>query len=139
MKSVIFDFNGTLYDFRKQNLYPETIPVIQALREKGHRLFIVSTAFNEEYKDALLPYTEKIQNLYPKSKENLERFMAENEIDLSRAVIVGDYRDGEIQIGIDLGVFTIWFDEDCDILGPKKLDNAPLWKINNLKQILEVI
>ncbi|OGI67100.1 hypothetical protein A2823_02375 [Candidatus Nomurabacteria bacterium RIFCSPHIGHO2_01_FULL_41_91] len=104
---IIFDYNRTIYDPEKQELYPGVLVLINGLSNK-HELFLVSK--NEPGRRDVLDnlgissFFKKVIFTDNKSPE-LFKEIADNE---NNVMVVGDRIRGEISIGNELSYITVW-------------------------------
>lgn len=140
MKNIIFDFNRTLYNPDTKALFPETIPLLQSLIEKGYRLHLVSR-FVKEGRYEVITETNihhYFKNILLVQQKNTEVFSL-----LSKdyeSVVIGDVLWEEIEIGNTLGLTTVWFCNGKFSTDTPQNDNQKpdhtIYELSELKNIL---
>lgn len=106
-KTIIFDFNRTLYDPDRDALFPETLALLAHAKSLGYRLYLISKA--GEGRDARIQDLELhtlFHEVHLVQEKNLELFQ---KLAVGPTLVVGDRIRREITLGNQCGATTIWF------------------------------
>lgn len=107
---LIFDFNRTLYDPDKGQLFGGVIDLLEKLRQP-HTKVVVATKIEAKRHTIIVDshlsdYVDEIINLPEKTKENfLEMALG---YDPHCTWVIGDVLLSEVRIGIECGFRTVW-------------------------------
>lgn len=143
MKSIIFDFNRTLYDPAKGTLISGAKSVLRNLGRRGYDMYLLSitTPSRSAVIDSLgiSSYFKKIALVERKTKKNLREFLGK-EIFSGPTWIVGDRVRSEIGLGKAMGFRTIWFRQGkfANEL-PRSPEEVPDHTVNSLYEILKIV
>jgi FMN phosphatase YigB (HAD superfamily) len=116
---LIFDFNRTIFNPDSGALFADALPTLQALRERGAKLGLVSR--REGSRDSLISrlgiraYFDCIELVDEKTVATFRQMVATLGSTAAahvpeRVLVVGDRLVEEIGIGRALGYETAWFD-----------------------------
>ena len=112
MKAIIFDFNRTVYDPEKDELFDGIIMLMEKAKEAGFSLYLVAKGGEErqmKIKSLDLPkYFRKIIVRPEKTRAEFEDIMKEAEPETAFFVL-GDRTRKEIRFGNECKMTTIWF------------------------------
>lgn len=112
---IIFDFNRTLYDPLKEALGLGCLTVLTDLKNDSFRLCLLSKKTRPDRREQITalgldPYFVDIQVIEgDKTIEHFKQCMAAMELLSENIAVVGDRVRGEIILGNQLGMFTIWY------------------------------
>ena len=125
IKAVIFDYAGTIYNPFTGKLYPELIPVLNYLIQKGLKLALISRATNleerlEEFEDLnLRKYFQILEAIPVGNKKDFRRILKKLSISPEETLVIGDRVKSEILEGNKIGAKTVW------VLQGEFLDESP--------------
>ncbi len=136
---IIFDYNRTIFDPEKQELYPGVFDLINEL-VISHELFLVSKD-EPGRKDVLSSlgidkHFKKIVFTKDKSVSLFQQIVD----DAKNVLVVGDRVQGEISVGNQLNYETVWVRQG--IFGnqePESEIQIPNHVINNIAELARVI
>lgn len=143
MKAVIFDYNRTLFDPEKGELYPEAVEVLEKIKGR-FKLALVAKGdagrIKQIEKLGLAKYFESIVVNNEKNLSDYNKTMEKLGIEPEEAYVIGDRVSEEIKMGNTLGAVTVWF-RNGKFKGelPKSKDELPSYLIENLKHLLEIL
>ena len=115
IKGAIFDFNRTIYDPESDALIEGSLDLLEKLISEGYKLCLLSKKTTKDRRQqisnlGLDEYFLGIQVIEgKKSVENLERCRQVMSLKASEIAVVGDRVQGEISLGNQLGMVTIWY------------------------------
>jgi FMN phosphatase YigB (HAD superfamily) len=142
-KAIIFDFKRTIYDPDLGQLMPGTRSVLTSLKKKGYRLFLIS---HGSYPQTLIKnlgiasYFEEIVVTPDKSVEDFRKLVAKHRLDPKSSFVVGDRVKGEIKMGNQLGLISIWLKKGLFASEePSERQEKPDFIISTLKDILKLV
>lgn len=143
-KSVIFDFNRTLYNPDSNTLAKKTRWVLHILRRRGFSLFLVSRAAPSRYELikhlGLETYFAKVVLAREKNLRLFERLTPAASVDRASSFVVGDRVRHEILIGNALGLHTIWFSSGLFASQkPRNKAEQPIHTVYELSEVLSII
>jgi putative hydrolase of the HAD superfamily len=110
-KSIILDFNRTIYNPDTKRLIPYASHVLRIVKARGYTLYLITRA--EPSRKALLQ-SLGITNYFAeiiisnKSKKDFEYILSKQNVDKQQTFVVGDRVRKEIRFGNILGLTTIW-------------------------------
>lgn len=143
IKGIVFDFNRTLYDPEKKNLYEGSLKLLEELAKK-YKLALISYGFSDRKKLienlGLSKYFAKIIIVSEKRKEHLLECLSNFECQSKEILVVGDRVKSEVTVANGLGMVTCWLrkgkfaDER-----PTKLSEEPDFSIFSLSDLPEVL
>lgn len=111
IKGIIFDFNRTLYDPEKKDLYEGSLELLGKLAEK-YKLALISYGLSDRKKLIenleLKRYFAKIIIVPEKRKEHLFECIATFGCQSEEILVVGDRVKSEITLANELGMVTCW-------------------------------
>ena len=125
LKAVIFDYAGTIYNPFTQQLYPQTISVLEALTQKGIKLALVSRSPNLEERLAefkqlnLRKYFQILEAVSVENKKEFNHLLKKLNVKPEECLVVGDRVKSEILEGNRIGAKTVW------VLQGEFLDESP--------------
>lgn len=106
-KTIIFDFNRTLYNPDSDTLFPETLALLAYAKTCGYQLFLVGkTGEGRDTRIQELQLTDFFTTVYLVAEKTLELFQ---KLSVGPTIIIGDRVRGEIMLGNQCGATTIWF------------------------------
>lgn len=113
MKTVIFDFNRTLYDPDKGALENGVIEVLEYLNSLGYQLILYGKG-DEKRKNLISEtgignYFREVLLLDEKTLDTFQELVRRNSISVNDSFSVGDRIKKEIVISNKAGFKTIWF------------------------------
>lgn len=153
-EQVVRDFNLRIPDFVYEKLvgtwnknailskmYPETLEVLQELKSKGYKLYLLSNTdqFSYEQVDAKFKLGELFDKVYVScdtgllkaNPESYRQILRENNLDANDCVMVGDSLDSDVKSAEKAGIKGILVDR-------KNTREADV-KIVDLKQLSDVL
>ena len=111
MKLLILDFNRTLFDPAKKQLFPGAIASLEALTKQNIPLVLLTTESPERVKQitalGLSVYFKTTLFVPEKTIDHVRWLLQTNGLQPSDAVMIGDDPAGELHIGKKLGIPTI--------------------------------
>ncbi len=144
IKSIIFDYNETLYITKQRCIPKKTIKLLEKLRKDGFLLALISIN-DPERKKILEKYdilhlffiikfvNEKNAKIFRETLRNLNS--APNE-----TIVVGDRIKSEITIANNLGIRTVWFKNGKFSKELPILKNEfPDYRIENLSKLIDIL
>lgn len=113
IKAVVFDFLGTLYDPDLDELFPQTVEVLDLLHQAGLRLCLVSTQDGFDRQEELRSFGlekffEKVFVVPGKRLAHFQDCLDFFGLPACEVAVVGDHPFREIAFGKRLGCLTIW-------------------------------
>ena len=111
MKLVLCDFNRTLYDPAKRELFPGAFEMLDYFNAQGAFVVLYSTETKE--RGVLLdelhvtPHLSEICFVTQKTPESVQAILDRYAVAPQDALVIGDDPDGELSIGHHLGIPTI--------------------------------
>lgn len=142
-RTVIFDFNRTLYNPETGSLLPGAKFALRTLVRRGFRLVLISRAGKDRKmlvkKLGLKPYFAKIIICRHKGLAVFQKIIKGGSSD-SGSFVVGDRVRQEIALGNRLGLTTIWVREGKFAKElPRRRQEQPQFAVNQLRKILPII
>ena len=147
IQGIILDWGRTLWDQENNQLFPETIQVLNYLSKK-YRLSLVSICTREPISVRL----KKIQDfgfdslfeavlIDPESKEHLlDSAFEKFQLNPSEVAVVGDRMIREIAWGNQKGCTTIWIQKGKFANDPPNQDTGqPTHTVHNLAGVLNLL
>lgn len=138
---LIFDFEDTLYDPIKKELFTEAELVLGELKDQGHNLFLVTVGDSE--KETLLSelgvmnFFDKVYVVEKLNEEPYDDIMSTYSHE-KIFYVIGDSLDDEIQIGNTVGLTTCWLNKtkkpmpaDTPIMLQPNFEMTDLYEIMN--------
>lgn len=128
---------------QKTKLFPHTIEMLEYLKNKGYRLFLLTNGFLEVQKvkireSKLEPYFEKMITSEEAGYQKPDRKIFEYAIEIvgaqkSDCIMIGDDLDNDISGAHGAGMDTVYFN-------PKKVehDSLPTYEIQNLNELFSI-
>lgn len=136
---IIFDYNRTIFNPEKQELYSGVLELINTLSQK-HDLFLISKKEEgrQEMFDSLGINTFFKKIVFTENK-SVELFK-EITNNMSDTVVVGDRVRGEISIGNELNYTTVWV-KQSKFSNEQPLNERQQAKhtINDIRELEEII
>ncbi len=111
-KTIIFDFNRTLYDPETDGLFDGVIDMLDELRQEERRLVLLSK--QEGGRETLLSdlgidgYFEGAHFVPRKTREVMLDIVETDGLDPKETLVVGDVPHSEIKAGNAVGMETVW-------------------------------
>jgi glucose-1-phosphatase len=153
-ENVVKDFNLKIPDFVYEKLvgtwnknailskiYPETLEVLQELKKRGYKLFLLSNTdqFSFEQINAKFQLNDLFDKIYPSFetgllKANLEAYkqiLKENDLDAGDVLMIGDSVDSDIKSAERAGIKGILVDRN----DTREADE----KVTSLSQLLDTL
>lgn len=141
MKTIIFDFNKTLYNPETEALYADAMTTCEMLRSRGYRLLLLSQQKSERpeliTKMGLSSIFERVVLTATKDVSSFERLL--NGFETASVTVVGDGLDREIRIGSELGYRTIFVDRESGEKQPSRDTNTAWRTVTELHHLLECL
>ncbi len=114
IKGIIFDFNRTIYDPEKNALTEGAIELLEDLSSRFQLCLLSKTDEADRRKQisklGLDKYFKDIQvNEGEKHKSHFKRCLKIMNLKASEVAVIGDRVVGEIRVGNQLGMLTIWY------------------------------
>jgi FMN phosphatase YigB (HAD superfamily) len=140
---IIFDFNRTLYDPDMRILIKDAEQVVKKTAQH-YKLGLVSAAVSsriELIKElGLDTYFSKVVVSKSKNKTDFEAIIEQLHADRKKSYVIGDRIKGEIIIGNQLDLQTIWFraGKFADEV-PESRVEQPKYTITKLKDVLKIV
>lgn len=151
IEAAIFDFGRTLYDPEVGALFPETENTLEALKERGLKMGLVTVAETEDTQRrideltqlGLTPFFQAI-DVVGRNTEGKDFTRILGEFDLLKTpqacVIVGDNLKREITAGNKIGAYTVWTKQKLSAdWKPENEEQTPRATINNLSELAPLI
>lgn len=140
---IIFDFNRTLYDPEKRELFPDAIKTLSALERRGYLLFLISTAVasrNKLVKELKIEsFFEKIIFSKEKSLKDYKDILVLGKTDLQKSYVVGDRIKQEVTFGNMLSFQSVWLKKGKFANEmPESEMEEPTFTIKELKELLQI-
>lgn len=111
IKAVIFDFNRTIYNPDKKELFGEALSVLQDL-SKNYKLGLISYGDKERQRLimnlGITRYFEHIQTTTQKTAKDFKKMVESLDCDAKEILVVGDRIEREIKIANNLGMTSVW-------------------------------
>ncbi len=144
LRSIIFDWNRTLFDPDTSALDPAAAPVTRMLAQRGFRLVLFTR--REQGREAMIDSTE-IRGAFDdvivvnrKSVEALRAYLAGRGIAAPSCVMVGDRVREEIAIGNTLGMRTVWVKKGkFSVELPRERAEVPTITVPDLSTVPRVV
>lgn len=140
---VIFDFNRTLFDPDKNSLVPKTIEVLEMLKERGFKLYLVSRAgvFRKRLIESLeiKDYFARVVTRKEKRFKDFKVIAGQKNLDVRESFVVGDQLKNEILFGNRLGFKTIWINIEKINVQSLSKEERPTIIVKSLEQVVLVI
>ena len=145
IKAIIFDWVGTLYQFRRKGLFPYSEMVLRKLYPK-YKLAVISNALPED----LERRSEQIKEIKKyfdvaivdtgKTQEQFMECMRKLGVKPENTLVVGDNTIREIKIGNQLGCQTYWIKngKHADEI-PNEKTGQPTRIINSVEELLNIL
>lgn len=112
-KIIIFDFNRTLFDPEKQSLIPGVVPTLEALKELGFKMHLISMAAesrSELIKNlGLNQFFHSITLCQNKTLKLFNDIISAEPVTKENSFVIGDRVAKEIRLGNELNLNTIWY------------------------------
>ena len=144
LKTVIFDFNRTLYDPDKGELENYATQMLDYVKSKGYQLILYGKG--DEKRQNLISevgiekYFKEILLLDEKSLETFQKLVKRNNISVPQSYSIGDRIKNEIIISNQAGFKTIWFKKGKFATEtPENKEEEPTYTITSLKEIKKII
>lgn len=114
IKGIIFDFNRTIYDPEKGRLTKGIIELLKSLSSRYQFCLLSKKAEADRRKQiselGLDKYFKDIQvNEGKKQKSHFQRCLRIMNLKASEVAVIGDRVAGEIHVGNQVGMLTIWY------------------------------
>jgi len=146
IKGIIFDFNRTIYDPEADRLVSGCKDLLENLKKSNYRMCLISkkTKINRReqiFRLELDKYFKKILVIDgQKNKKHFRRCLNSMQLSPSEIAVVGDRVEGEIFLGNNLGMLTIWYKTGkfANIL-PKTYLQTPDCTIKDIREVLNVL
>ncbi|MEK6901765.1 MAG: HAD hydrolase-like protein [Nanoarchaeota archaeon] len=142
IKSVIFDFNRTLFDPDKKALVEGALLLLQALQQQEYKLCLISRKTVEERQEdisrlGLDKFFMHIIVAEEKTQEHFSDCLNAMKLQGREVAVVGDRVRSEIYFGNVLGMRTIWFKVGkFAVEEPQKKEEEPNYVITDLGEVL---
>ena len=136
---IIFDYNRTIFNPDTQELYSSVFELLSDLSGK-YDLFLISK--NEAGRNEILEkfgidkFFKRIVFTDNKSVETFKEIIGVDK----NAIVVGDRVQGEIAIGNELNLITVWVKQGkfSNVIPVSKIQK-PKYTINNISELKEII
>lgn len=142
-KIIVFDFNRTLFDPEKGELFPQAEKVLKTLSQKGFSLFLVSRGEDREVlinELGIKKYFKKIVVNKEKTLASFEETIRGEWIELENSYVIGDQVKREITFGNLLGFKTVWLKKGKFAFESSVgVAEKPDFEIKNLEEILDLV
>lgn len=114
IKGIIFDFNRTIYDPEKNALTEGVIELLEDLSSRFQLCLLSKTDEADRRKQiselGLDKYFKDIQvNEEEKQESHFQRCLMIMNLKASEVAVIGDRVAGEIFVGNQLGMLTVWY------------------------------
>lgn len=149
IEAVIFDYNRTLVqgDELPPKFFPETIPVLKNLQNRGIKMAVVSVGDDprqrlQEFESLKLSdFGISIFKVVGKSeRKDLQSVLDELQVEAKRCVVVGDRVKKEILEGNKIGATTVWLEQGKFANEkPETPDEEPDHLIKSLDHLIPII
>jgi HAD superfamily phosphatase (TIGR01668 family) len=145
--AVIFDFGRTLYDSETEELYPEALPLLEKLQERGLKMALVSRTQDperrrEDLKRLGIDNYFKAIEVFPahQAKEFDKVFSDLGGVSPEECLVVGDRIQSEILEGNRAGCITAWIKQGKFIdEEPRSGEEQPDYTIHSLMEVLSIL
>lgn len=143
IKSIIFDFNRTLFDPERADFNPKALVVLKKLKSK-YKLFLISSGGTKRQdlinrlnlKDYFLKITITEKE---KSQEDFADCLTKGNCLPEETLVLGDVLNSEIFLGKGLGTKTVWFKKGLFSNQKITKKNKPDYIISSLWELLSLI
>ena len=139
-KTIIFDFNRTLYDPDQEQLLPDAIDVVAALKTRGYTLHLISRGKEGRAKKiSALPIYSYFDSVIVTDEKKLDDFK-ELFKNSEENFVIGDRIKREIYLGNCVGATTIWIKNGkfANEL-PSSKDEEPTYTVASPAEILSLL
>lgn len=144
-EAIIFDWVGTLYQFRGKGLFPYSEKVLKELQSK-YKLAVISKAVSANVEnrlrqiDEIKKYFEVIIVDIDKTPEQFKLCMKKMGVKPENTLVVDDRTVRGIQIGNHLGCQTAWI-QSGQYSGetPNSETGEPTYRINSVEDLLKIL
>lgn len=131
---IIFDYNRTIFNPERENLYFGVKALLAELSEK-HQLFLISRQIPGREliinRLGIKKFFQKIYFVPEKNKKLFEEIIQKNQ----QVMVVGDRLPEEIKIGEELNCITVWINRCIEL----NLNIKPQHIIFNILEVKEII
>lgn len=142
MKTIIFDFNRTIYDPDSKRLIYGARRILELALTKGYILYLISQRENgrEEIlvRKDLGRYFQKKYFVDKKDASLFRDILADNRLGLDEVIVIGDNLQSEIRAGYRCGLKTVWIRKG-KFSKQRKLGIKPDIAITDIRQIAQII
>jgi len=113
IKGIIFDFNRTLFDPEKEQLFDSALDLLEGLSKK-YKLVLISFATRASERERMIhsfnlgKYFHKILIVSEKKLEHFKDCVKALDCRLEEILVVGDRIKSEIRIANELGMTSVW-------------------------------
>ncbi len=144
IKTIIFDFNRTIYDPELDLIENKTINLLRYFKSKNIKLALITTYEKNRNKKIIQLKLNKYFDLIKITREKTVNDFLDTLLKLSSkpkdTVVVGDYLKDEINIGNILGLTTIWLKKGkFSNVSPENKFETPDYIIEDLIRLKEMI
>lgn len=148
IEAVIFDYGRTIYDPTVDELFPESVEVLEWLKLKGIKLGLVSVALtddvNERLKDLdrfdLARFFDAVEVIARGKEKNFSVILEKLGVGPEHCIVVGDNLKREITEGNKIGAYTVWTKEKMsNDWQPENEAQLPKMIISNIKELILVV
>jgi len=140
-KSIIFDFNRTIYNPDNKELFSDSVSILRILKSIGLKLGLISSG-NIDRKElirnlGLLSYFDWWKVVPKKEAKHFLGFVDSFNFKNNEVLVVGDLITSEIKIANKLGMKTVW-------LKKGKFTNVrslivPDFEIKSLDEVVSIV
>jgi len=136
---IIFDYNRTIFNPDRQELYSGVFELLDNLSNK-HELFLISKKEfgRKEFLDSsgISGFFKKIVFIEDKSSETFKEIVG----DKNDVIVIGDRVRGEISIGNNLNYITVWIKQGkFSSEEPTSEEQKPKHVINDISELKEIL
>lgn len=144
MPTLIFDLNRTLYDPETSELLPDTLPVLQSLKERGIHMHLLSRnepgRSNLLHEHGIFDFFDTIQFAEEKSALVFASIIRSIGVAPADIYVIGDYLHEDVRFGNQCGSRTVWLKRGkFSFLQPEGPDDEPWKTVTGLLEILDCI
>lgn len=114
MKAIIWDFNDTLYNANKEELFENAEDVLSKAKNSYYQALVTTSIGNKSEREALIKEMG-IWDIFDhikigiKTAKVFEEAVHEVKCKNDQVFVIGDSYSKEIRIGNKLGMKTVWF------------------------------
>lgn len=141
IRSVIFDWKGTLYDSTKWELFDGALPLLDFFHERGIPLVLIGKGGDDMHREVDRLGVKKYFStvLFREGEKDVEQFSSFIDSESPAATLcVGDRVQSEIRVGNQLGATTLWVRQGKFVdQEPSLPEEKPNFTVSSLRECLD--